>query len=499
MSRIQSWLAAFTLGALFAWDWGPVENVRSLWQLLLVLLFLMPRVLLTRGWLRRATPALVALIVGALWGSIPHESPLPDLAPPVPARIDGRVVGTGRLKSKFPGRPVFWLRLEDVTLYPLGGQAGAGIAATGPVFLLQPWSGETPLPAPGQHVRVEAMLQASRGRWTARSAAPDNLRVMDASSLSDRLGRSRGRLRNRLSRFGNRETGATLAALLLGFRDNDRDRREAFRRAGASHFLVVSGLHLGLMAALLLVLTSGRRRTTLILLALYAHLAGGGSPVVRALLAILVLAWARRRGLRVRWGGLLASLAALLLILDPSRVGDAGFRLSFQALGGVLAWAEPLASTRPRDPLEAFLWRKRGPPPARRILQLGLASAGAVLATAPICLTVFGGFAPAAILSGILFPPLVMVLLALGGLTLLIPRAALLAQPVVAAMTDLAQALSHLPGGFLTAPAPPATIAWIHYGLLVLGARWWARDPSWRNLPMSLLPPFLGLVLLLRS
>ncbi len=497
MSRMQSWLAAFTLGAFFSWDWGPIEDIRGVWGLLLVLLFLMPRVLSAHRRLRTGMPALVALLLGVIWGAVTHEAPLPHLGSPVPALIEGRIVSAGRLRSRFPGRPVFWIRLKDATLHPLADDASTGVATGAPVLLLQPWSTERSLPGPGEHICVEAMIRVSRGRWIARSAAPENLRVLNTPGLSDHLSRSRGHLRKRLSRFGNAETGTTLAALLLGFRDDDRDRRATFQRAGASHFLVVSGLHLGLMAALLHFLMLGRRRPTLILLAVYAQLAGGGSPVMRALLALLVLAWARRRGLGVRWGGLLAALAAFLLIVDPSRAGDVGFRLSFQALAGVLAWAGPPASARPGDPLEAFLWRKRGPPPTHRILQLGLASTGAVLATAPVCLRVFGGFAPAAILSGLLFPPLVMLLLALGGLTLLIPPVALLAQPIVAVTTDLAQALSHLPGGYITAPAPSASVAWIHYGLLVFGARRWARDPCWRNLPVSLLPPLLGLVLLL--
>ncbi len=495
MSRIQSWLAAFVAGALFSSDWGPFTDIRGLWGVLLTLLFLLPALPVHRR-LRRGIPVLVALILGVIWSAEPREPRVPDLGTPVPALIEGRVERVGVVRSSFPRSPTLGIRLEEATIRPLGASSRPGVAVGASIFLLQPWSGGRTDPLPGERVRVEAMVETARGRWRARSAAPENLRVVASTTFTHRMGRLRGRLSQRLKQFGDSETGAMLAALILGMRDEDPQRRAMFRRAGASHFLVVSGLHLGLMAALLHVLTRGRRRPTLFFLGAYALLAGGGAPVMRALLAVCVLHWANRRGLAVRWAGLLAALAAFLLVVRPARADEAAFRLSFQALAGVLAWAGPTRSMLPSDPLEAFLWRKRGPPPSHRILRLTLASVGAVLATAPVCLKVFGGFAPAAVLSGLLFPPLVMLLLALGALTLLIPPAVLLAQPVVAATTDLAAALSFLPGGFLTAPSPAAPLAWLHYALFALGCRLWAREPSWRNLAVSLLPPVLGLVLL---
>jgi competence protein ComEC len=146
-----------------------------------------------------------------------------------------------------------------------------------------------------------------------------------------------------------RET-ALARGFVLGEDDGvDPATVEDFRRAGLSHLLAVSGQNVALLALLAMPLLASlglplRTRLVWILAAIvvYVPLAGAGPSIVRAgvMGGISVLATlAGRRSSRLY---ALALAAAVTLALDPRIAGDVGWQLSFAAVLGILALAQPL-------------------------------------------------------------------------------------------------------------------------------------------------------------
>ena len=139
-----------------------------------------------------------------------------------------------------------------------------------------------------------------------------------------------------------------ITAMVTGDRSYlERSERIGFERTGAFHVLVVSGLHVGLIAALLLAITKklGCSRgwsglITAVLATLYAIFTGFGEPVQRAL-AMVLLYLAARACYRERHAMQALGVATLLLLAwKPSALFDAGLQMTILtviATGGLVA------------------------------------------------------------------------------------------------------------------------------------------------------------------
>ena len=141
-----------------------------------------------------------------------------------------------------------------------------------------------------------------------------------------------------------------LRALLLGDRLGlGRETVELFQRTGTYHALVISGLHVGVVAALVVFLLRmiAAPRWLQAVLALsavtfYALLAGSKVPVARAgcmfaAVMIAALLYRRRRALNV-----VAGTAGAFLIWDPELLFEAGFQMSFLAVAMIAGVGVPL-------------------------------------------------------------------------------------------------------------------------------------------------------------
>ncbi len=171
--------------------------------------------------------------------------------------------------------------------------------------------------------------------------------------------------------FRHEDTAALLKALLAGHREDlDRATVAAFRAAGASHILALSGLHLGILYGILQLLLAplGRSRAATVLrsglsvaaAAFYLAMTGASPSLVRAFLFILfnelsrLLSGRRRRPVNIFCAALTIQLAA-----SPGVVGSLGFQLSYLAMLGIVlifprleAWYPPSSRW---DPLRR-LW-----------------------------------------------------------------------------------------------------------------------------------------------
>lgn len=159
------------------------------------------------------------------------------------------------------------------------------------------------------------------------------------------LHRLRGGLGSSLQRSIPAPESGLAQALLLGVRsDLPRDVKDAFRDAGMSHLLAISGLHVGIVLALALgvgVAALGNGNPWAIFGAMatvwaYAALSGLDPPVLRAaIMGSLALAQGLTgRGMRGLTALVLA--AGVMVCVEPSLLQSLSFQLSFTAMAGVI-------------------------------------------------------------------------------------------------------------------------------------------------------------------
>ena len=201
------------------------------------------------------------------------------------------------------------------------------------------------------------------------------------------------------------------ADLARGFVLGEDDRIDAatvedFRRAGLSHLLAVSGQNVALLALLVMPLLaalgmplSTRLVWLIAAIAVYVPLAGGGPSIVRAgvMGALTLLATlAGRRSSRL-YG--LALAAIVTLAIDPGVGADVGWQLSFAAVLGILAFAQPL---------RIAIVARIGGRGLRGALADGTAvTVSATLSTAPLIAFHFGALSTVTLVANLLALPAV--------------------------------------------------------------------------------------------
>ncbi len=206
------------------------------------------------------------------------------------------------------------------------------------------------------------------------------------------------------------DEGALLSALCLGQRQAvSAATDDAFRYSGLSHLLVVSGLHLSMVAvalrALLRRIGVGYRLSaamTIPLIWVFAGMVGSTPSVLRA--AVMGSVWLtgyivyrRHNGLNA-WG----LAAALLLLTDPYRLLYAGFQLSFAATVGVLLLAprlcRPATGRTPSPTAVGRLWNR-----VRWYIRNGCGVCiGALLFTLPLTIFYYNGLSLTALPANLL-------------------------------------------------------------------------------------------------
>ena len=195
--------------------------------------------------------------------------------------------------------------------------------------------------------------------------------------------------------FAHAGTAELLKALLAGQRSGmDPQTVAAFRAAGASHILALSGLHLGILYGFLqgLLRPLGHSRAAAVLrsaacvaaAAFYLAMTGASPSLVRAFLFIVfgetarLLPGRRRRSVNVFCAALTVQLA-----VSPTVVGSLGFQLSYLAMLGIVL-------VFPR--LEAWYPEGRRRDPVRRLWSAVALTLSCQLFTAPLVWIRFHSF-----------------------------------------------------------------------------------------------------------
>jgi len=289
---------------------------------------------------------------------------------------------------------------------------------------------------PGDRVRVPAELHRPRGFVNpgapdaARRAAADGIAAIASAhaaalsrldvparwSVARAIAAGRARMLAEVRARLDGDARALVESLVLGDRgDISRPLDDAFRAAGVSHVLSVSGLHLAIAAFLFYV---GLRRAlvcipalaatrpvqrwaaTAALPAVWAYTIVTGAQVATVRSCIVAFAWLGAVAVRRRATAAQALALAALVILcaSPLELFDPSFQLSFAAAAGTSFLAARWSPRGAGGPL----WQRLG----RWTLRLCAASAAAILATVPIGAWHFAQVAPAGVVSNVVVVPL---------------------------------------------------------------------------------------------
>ncbi len=233
-------------------------------------------------------------------------------------------------------------------------------------------------------------------------------------------------------RYGGEDMGPMLAAMIYGYRDEmEPAARDAFRRVGIGHVLAISGLHVGLVIALLWWLSGWfsidpktRVIACLVLAFVYLGLSGGQVAAFRATIMAVVHLTGKLVGRKSDMLNSLGIAALGICLLNPSAPTDISFLLSFTAVVFIY-----IAVNRTSPALQALAWERQqnrvdanGSRPwlARlrfELLSLVRISAATSIGLFPIIMAVFYQINLIGLLVNIVAVPLMSVVLA-GGLLL---------------------------------------------------------------------------------
>jgi len=227
----------------------------------------------------------------------------------------------------------------------------------------------------------------------------------------------RQRLRELITKLYSPETRGLATALLLGDRSElTAEQRWEFAVTGTSHVLAISGLHVGVLAAMVLVLVGFLQWRWLqwlvfsVTVSLFVVLTGAQPSALRAGI-MASLGWALYLAQRqAHPTNVVAAVAVLLLLIAPELVFSRSFQLSVLATLGIVSFYTPFSEW-----LKQYVrWLPSG-------LVQGIAlTLAATCTSAPVAALSFGTFSLLSVPLNLLAVPLSSIALVAGILGLLI-------------------------------------------------------------------------------
>jgi competence protein ComEC len=366
-----------------------------------------------------------------------------------------------------------WYR-DDASLWG-GSRQGRTVATVG----------ATPLHA-GERWRLTVRLKAPHGNlnphgfdnelwlWEQGVRASGYVRMGAGDAAPARLGttwlhpleRAREAVRDAVfERVADARQAGVIAALVTGDQGAiDRSDWDIFRATGVAHLMSISGLHITMFAwlAALGVGALWRRSVWLmlrfpapqaalvggvLLAGLYALFSGWGVPSQRTVWMLATVALLRLAGRRWPWPHVWLMIAAVVVAIDPWALMQAGFWLSFVAVGVLFT----TGFVRPAE-------QKAGPAP--RLLAFVREQWVITLALTPLSLLLFQQVSVVGLLANaVAIPWVTLVLTPLAMLGALAPPLWDLAAWAVQALAALLKWLATLPYANVSMAAPPAWMA----------------------------------------
>ena len=232
------------------------------------------------------------------------------------------------------------------------------------------------------------------------------------SSLKVKALRLRVKMLDRYRAFDlDHDAYSFISALIMGHKYELSDElRNTFRTSGTSHILAVSGLHVGIIYAVIIFFFSflGNRgwayvlKQLLVLFCLWGYVLLTGMPVsvVRAAIMLSMMCIGsviNKKGLTYNT---LAAAALFILLINPMYLFDVGFQLSFTSVVCILFFQPRLFNLfKPKNKLVAAIWT---------LFTLSLAAQVGVF---PLVLYYFGTFPTYFFITNLLVLPFIAIII----------------------------------------------------------------------------------------
>ncbi len=373
--------------------------------------------------------------------------------------------------------------------------------------------GDRPELLPGDRVAVHGRLRefrnfnnpggfdyrrfmADRNIWGALYAKGKHVEILSPNNawhnvFSD-IHCFRNRLDESIEQVSSGETASVLSALIVGKKDGiDPELRKTFNRAGASHLLAISGLHVGIVATcafflfkwllswclpLLLRGWAGKCAALLTIFPVVAYgmLSGMSPSTQRAIIMVLIFLAALIRDKPYDPANTLAAAALCILAVYPPGLFSVSFQLSFAAVSaiffGLYLFSGVMSPARPTVGPATRL--------AYRIRAFMLISVFAIAGTLPLVLHYFNQAAITGVLSNLILVPWIGFVVVPAGLvsagvsvfspalgTWCFSLAAQILQPAI----SLVHTFAGLPFGAFRTVTPTVLEAGCAYGLAACG------------------------------
>lgn len=296
------------------------------------------------------------------------------------------------------------------------------------------------------------------------------------NSLKARSIKLRNYCKERLvAHIDNREVRSVMLAIVLGIKNElDNDLQGAFSASGAMHVLAVSGLHVGIIYAIILLVFKKLRvdqrkgrwwiaTISIIALWCYAFLTGLSPSVLRAVTMFSFIALAKAMNRNSNIYNTLAASAFVLLWYNPYLLMSVGFQLSYLAVFGIVYLQPKFYQLLT---VNNYLLDK--------IWAITCVSLAAQVATAPLSMLYFHQFPTYFLISNLFIIPAAFVMLIMGLLMLVFSSLAFVGEGLgwlieffVQVVNTLVFFVRDLPGSTLEGIRITTGETWLVYAVFI--------------------------------
>ncbi|NLT73018.1 MAG: DNA internalization-related competence protein ComEC/Rec2 [Chloroflexi bacterium] len=490
-----AWAAGMLLADLINPSWAAL-GVAGLWAVCIALLEG------ATAWRRRAALLSLVILAGAVRWQIAHPPLAPDdLAyynESGPVSLEGYVASDPRPRQT---RQQVVIHAEHLTTPDGQVDVSGSVLLTTPLYpqyLLGErvsLSGSLETPAILEGFDYREYLASQGIGSTMRGARVHVLPGSGGSRLARAISRMRARLRETIELIMPHPEAGLLEGIMLGTDHSlPAELEEAFRTAGLTHIVVISGYNVSI---LLQAWFLGSRQMMhrwagliagIAMLSVFVLLVGPSPPVMRAAIMSGMSVFALLMGRRDWAPASLAFSALLMTAANPLLIHSVSFQLSITATLSLIVLQPRLAAWLDRllkgagSSAEGHL--------ASILVESVVATCAAQLTTLPLAWAHFGQVSLLAVLANALVLPVQSLILVPGAIAVVLGTVApVLGRALGYALwlplrwtITVARTVQAIPWASLAVPHLPPVGAWALYGLLLLWI--WrlparpARDPS---------------------